>query len=180
MKFQVLTKSGKCSLVSSGFPPLQPHILPMHVPHISNCIHQEAPCCAGIFSPSLLWNPSGRLKLLTFIIPWDLSCFPFLQQKGQLLFEIQTNLFLQDRTWNFPFCCSRCVPPVPIRLFKNPSSLVCLKCPTLVTNPVYQSKMLYDWGFYNLWHLSSLSDTNDWTDCTHSSPLALAGDQIQK
>lgn len=165
----------------------QQNILSMHVPRISHCIHQEAPCCAGTFLPSLLWNPSGKLKLFTLILPWDLFCFPFLRKKGQVLFEIQTNIFLHSGPENF-LSVAADVPPVFLRLFKNPSSLVCLKCPTLVNNLVYQSEMLDDWGFYNLWHTSLLSDTSDCIDCTHRAcywPLlktryknnfALAGD----
>lgn len=114
------------------------------------------------------------------------SVFPFSSKRDSFCLKHKHVFSYKTRPENF-LSVAADVPPVHIRLFKNTSSL-CQRCPTPVINLVYQSEMLYDWVFYNLWHLLLLRDTNDWIDCTHTAhywPLletrykhshALAGD----
>lgn len=188
IKFQVLTKSGKCSLVSSGFPPLRSaeHLVYACATNLKLHPSGSTLFCRNIFTISHL-KSFRQTETLPSYSHEIYSVLPFSSKRDNFCLKYKHTFSYKTGPENF-LSIAAGVPYAPIRLFKVPSSLVCLKCPTPVTNPVHQREMLYDWGFHNLWLLSLLTDTNDWIDCTHTDcywPLletryknnyALAGD----
>lgn len=111
IKFQVLTKSGKCSFVSSGFPPLwsAEHLVYACATYLTLHPSGSTLLCRNIFTISPL---KSFRQTETFYphTPTRFILFSSSQAKG-IGFVWNTNkYFLTRQDWKFPFCCSRCSP----------------------------------------------------------------------